>query len=96
MKNAILKELHAAIEEWARVHNVETSLIEVKPGGIGSSVYIFVVARKGFENWPWYERHDSLFDFLNAKVDRTGSDVFISRLSPMTEEEYEKYEGVEV
>ena len=95
MKSSVLKELHAAIEEWARVHNVETSLIEVKPSGIGSSVHILVVARKGFENWPWYERHDSLFNFLNAKVDRTGSDVFISRLSPMTEEEYEKYEGVE-
>ncbi len=97
MKSSIiLKELRAAIEEWARVHNVETSLIEIKPTGFGSSVHVLVVARKGFENWPRYERHDSLFDFLNAKVDRTGSDVFISRLSPMTEEEYEKYEGVEV
>jgi len=96
MKSSIiLKEVRAAIEEWARLHNVETSLIDVKHTGMGSIVHVLVVARKGFENWPWYERHDSLFDFLNAKVDRTGSDVFISRLSPMTEEEYEKYEGVE-
>jgi hypothetical protein len=95
MKSPILKELRAAIEEWARVHNVETTLIDIKPSGKGSSIHVLVVARKGFENWPWYERHDSLFNFLNAKVDRTGSDVFISRLSPMTEEEYEKYEGVE-
>ncbi len=96
MKSAILKELKAAIEEWARVHNIETSLIDVKQTGMGSIVHVLVVARKGFENWPFHERHDSLFSFLNAKVDRTHSDVFISRLSPMTEEEYEKYEGVEV
>ena len=94
MKNSVLNELHAAIEEWARVHNVETSLIEVKPSGIGSSVHILAVARKGFENWSWVERHDSLFDFLNAKVKRP-SDLLISRLSTMTEEEYEKYESVE-
>ena len=95
LKNSILKELHSAIEEWARVHNLETSRIEVKHSGIGSSVHVLVVASKGFENWPWVERHDSLFAFLNAKVKRP-SDLFISRLSPMTEEEYEKYEGVEV
>jgi len=94
MKSSVLKELHAAIEEWARVHNIETSLIEVKPSGIGSSVHILVVARKGFENWPQFERHDSFFNFLNTQVKRP-RDVFISRFSPMTEEEYEKYEGVE-
>ena len=96
MKSSILKELKAAVEEWARLHNIETSLIEVKYAGIDSIVHVLVVARKGFENWPFHERHDSLFNFLNANVDRTGSNVFISRLSPMTEDEYEKYEGVEV
>lgn len=95
MKTAILNELRTAIEEWARAHNIEISLIEVKPSGIGSSVHVLLVARTGFENWPRFERHDSLFSFLNAKVKRP-SDLIISRLSPMTEEEYESYEGVEV
>jgi len=96
MKSSIiLKELRAAIEEWARVHNVEISLIEIKPTGFGSSVHVLVIARKGFENWPRYERHDSLFDFIHAKLNLNG-DLFISRLSAMTEEEYEKYEGVVV
>jgi len=95
MKNAFLKELREAAEEWARIHNIETTLIDAKPTGIGSSVRVIVVARKGFENWSRYDRHHSLFNFLHDKVNVNGS-LFISRLSMMTEEEYEKYEGVEV
>lgn len=94
MKNSVLNDLRAAIEEWTRVHNVEASLIEVKPSGIGSSVHILVVARKGFENWSSVERHYSLFGFLNAKVKRP-SDLLISRLSTLTEEEYNNYQEVE-
>jgi hypothetical protein len=95
MKTSLLKELRTAIEEWAHIHNVEITLIDIQPSGIGSNVHVIVVARKGFENWRRSERHDSLFDFIHAKLNLDG-DLFISRLSAMTEEEYEKYEGVEV
>jgi len=95
MKTAILNELRAAIEEWARLHNIETSRIEVKYSGIGSHIHIDVVARHGFENWWWAERDRSLIDFIFSKVTQNG-DFFISRLETMTEAEYEKYEGIEV
>jgi len=95
MKTAILKELRAAVEEWARLHNIETTLINVKYAGIGSYVHLLVVARTGFENWRWSERERSLIDFLDNKVKNNG-DFFISRLETMTEEEFEKYEEVEV
>jgi hypothetical protein len=55
---------------------------------------VLVVARKGFENWSWFERDSSLFDFLHAKANNNGA-LFISSLGTMTEEEYEKYESVE-
>ena len=93
MKTSILKELQAAIEEWARAHNIETAVINVKYAGIGSYVHILVVARNGFENWRWSERERSLIDFLDNKVENN-RDFFISRLETMTEEEYEKYEEV--
>jgi len=95
MKTSRLKELRAVIEEWAHIHNVETSLIEIQPRGIGSNVHVTVVASNGFENWRRSERHDSLFDFIHAKLNLDG-DLFISRLSVMNEEEYEKYERVAV
>ncbi len=95
MKTSRLKDLRAIIEEWADIHNVETTLIDIQPRGIGSNVHVIVVARKGFENWRRSERHDSLFDFIHAKLNLNG-ELFISRLSAMTEEEYESYEGVEV
>jgi len=95
MKNSVLEELREAAEEWARIHNVEIVLIEAKYTGIGSSVHVLVVARRGFENWSRYDRHHSLFNFLHDKVKANGK-LFISRLSMMTEAEYEKYEGVEV
>ncbi len=94
MKTSLLEKLRAAVEEWARIHNVETTLIDAKYTGIGSNVHVVVVARKGFENWSRYERHNSLFQFLHDKVNGNG-DLVITRLSMMTEEEYEKYEGVE-
>jgi len=95
MKNSVLEELREAAEEWARIHNVEVGLIEAKYTGIGSSVHVLVVARRGFESWSRYDRHHSLFNFLHDKV-KTDGKLFISRLSMMTEAEYEKYEGVEV
>ncbi len=95
MKTALLKKLREAIEEWAQAHNVEATLIEAKYIGIGSHVHVRVVARRGFENWSRHERHDSLFDFLHDKLESDG-DLVISRLSTMTEAEYEKYEEVEV
>ncbi len=95
MKNSLLKKLREAAEEWARINNIESVLIDAKYTGIGSSVHVVVVARKGFENWSRYERHQSLFNFLHDKANANGN-LFISRLSMMTEEEYEKYEGVEV
>ncbi len=95
MKTALLEKIREAAAEWARAHNIETTLIEAKYSGVGSSVHVFVVARRGFENWWWSERDRSLFRFLHAKVN--GADEFIiSSLNTMTEEEYEKYEGVEV
>ena len=95
MKSSILKDLHAAVEEWARAHNIETALINVKYAGIGSYVHILVVARKGFENWRWSERERDLIAFLDDKIKNNG-DFFLSRLETMTEEEYEKYEDAEV
>jgi len=94
MKSSILEELREAAEEWARIHHVEASLIEAKHTGIGSSVHVLVVARRGFENWSRYDRHHSLFNFLHDKV-KTNGKLFISRLSMMTEEEYDKYDRVE-
>jgi len=95
MKSSILRELRAAAEEWARNHNVQTILIDVKYSGVGSYVHVIIVANKGFENWRWSERDRSLFDFLHTRVSNNG-DFFISRLETMTEAEYEKYEGIEV
>jgi len=95
MKTLLLKRLRAAIEEWAQIHNVAITLINIQPSGVGSNVHVIVVASQGFENWRRSERHDSLFDFIHAKLNLNGN-LFISRLSAMTEEEYEKYEGVEV
>lgn len=94
MKSTLIKKVRAAVEEWARIHNIETTLIEAKYTGLGSNVHVLVVARKGFENWPRYERHNSLFQFLDSKLNTDG-DLVITGLGMMTEEEYEKYEGVE-
>ncbi len=95
MKNSFLKELREAAEEWARMHNVETTMIEAKYTGLGANVHVLVVARKGFENWSRYERHNSLFQFLDSKLNANG-ELVITGLGMLTEEEYEKYEGVEV
>jgi hypothetical protein len=94
MKTALLKKLHEAVAEWARIHNIETNLIEVKPSGIASGVHILVVARRGFENWRWSERERDLFRFLRPQFNGNG-DFAITRLETMTEEEYEKYADVE-
>lgn len=93
MKAKLLANLRAAAAEWASLHNVEAVLIEAKYSGIGSNVHIRVVARSGFESWPRSKREHDLFDFLHAKINGNG-DFFISSLITMTEEEYEKYEGV--
>jgi len=94
MKSILLKKLRSAVEEWARMHNVETTLIEAKYTGLGSNVHVLVVARTGFENWSRYERHNSLFQFLDSKLNANG-ELVITGLGMMTEEEHEKYEGVE-
>jgi hypothetical protein len=94
MRAARLKELYTAIEDWAQKHHVETTFIEAKYCGIGDNVHVLVVARKGLENWRDHERHDSLFNFLHANINRNGG-PFISLLHIMTEDEYEKYGGDE-
>jgi hypothetical protein len=95
MKSQLLTKLRSAVEEWAKIHNIEITLIDAKYTGFGSSVHVIVVARRGFENWSPYERHNSLFQFLYDKVGANG-DLVITRLSMMTEDEYEKYEDAEV
>lgn len=95
MKNSLLKKLREATEEWAKIHNVETASIDAQYTGVGASVHVVVVAHRGFENWLRYDRHHSLFNFLHDKVNANGG-LFISRLSMLTEEEYEKYAEVEV
>lgn len=95
MKSTLLTDLRLAAAEWARIHQVETTLIKARFSGIGENVHMLVVARRGFENWPAYERHKSLFDFLHQQANTNGG-LFISRLSMMTEEEYERYEGLEL
>jgi stress-induced morphogen len=96
MRSSLLAKLRAAVKEWAQLHNVETTLIEAKYTGLGSNVHVLVVASKGFENWSRYERHNSLFQFLHDKVG-TNEGLVITRLSMMTEEEYETYyEEVEI
>lgn len=94
MKKLLLQKVRDAAEEWARIHNIEIALIEAKYTGLGDNVHVLVVAKKGFENWARYERHHSLFRFLHDNVSMNG-DLVITRLSMMTEEEYEKYEEVE-
>ena len=94
MRSEWLKKLRAAVEEWARIHGVETTLIDAKYTGLGSSVDVLVVARKGFEDWSRYERHNSLFQFLESKLDANG-ELVITGIGMMTEEEYEKYADVE-
>ena len=95
LKTSILTKLRATIEAWAHIHNVEITLIDIQPSGISSNVHVIVVARKGFEIWRRSERHDNLFDFIHTKLSLDG-DLFISRLSAMTEEEYERCEGAAV
>jgi len=94
MKTLLLKKLREVIAEWARTHNIETTLIEVKPSGIASGVHILVVARRGFDDWRWSERERDLFRFLHPQFNGNG-DFVITRLETMTEEEYEKYAEVE-
>ncbi len=94
MKTLLLEKLREVVAEWARTHNIETTLIEVKPSGIGPGVHILVVARRGFETWRWSERERDLFRFLRAKFNGNG-DFVITRLETMTAEEYEKYAEVE-
>lgn len=95
MKTNLLKDLRAAIEQWAQDRNIEIIHLEVKYSGIGSNVHIRVVARHGFENWPRSDRENHLFDFLHAKINRNGN-LFISSLIALTEEEYEQVEGAEI
>jgi len=94
MKTFLLQKLREAIAEWARTHNIETTLIEVKPSGIGPGVHVLVVARRGFENWRWSERERDLFRFLHPQFNGN-SDFVITRLETMTEKDYEKYAEVE-
>ncbi len=95
MKPLLLERLRAAVGEWSQNNNVEPALIDAKYTGLGASVHVLLVARRGFENWSAYERHKSLFGFLHQRVNDDGG-LFIIRLSMMTEAEYEKYEGVAV
>jgi len=92
MKTVLLEKLRASIAEWARMHNIETTVIEAKFSGLGAGVHLLVVARRGFENWRWAERE--LFRFISNQFNGTG-DFVITRLETMTEAEYEKFEGVE-
>ena len=95
MKTVILEKLRETVAQWARNHNIETTVIEVKPSGIASGVHILVVARQGFENWHWSARERDLFRFLRSRFNGT-NDFVITRLETLTEEEYEKYAEVEV
>jgi hypothetical protein len=94
MKSSKLDLLREKVEEWARIHNVDAKLIEVKPSGIGSNIHILVVARHGFENWPRYERRNDLFDYLHKHAN-PDHDLVLTLVLTMTEEEYDKYERVE-
>jgi len=94
MKSSKIDLLRTTIEEWVRLHQIDAKLIEVKPSGIGDNIHILVVARKGFENWPSYERRSDLFKYLHnhANPDKK---LVITLLITMTEEEYDKYDRVE-
>lgn len=94
MKTAVLEKLREAVTEWVRNHEIEATLVEVKPSGIAVGVHILVVARRGFENWHWSERERDLFRFLRSRFNGN-SDFVITRLETMTEEQYDKYAEVE-
>jgi len=94
MKSSKLDLLRAAIEEWTRIHHIDAKLIEVKPSGIGSNIHILVVARQGFESWPYYERRSDLFKYLHEHAN-PDKDLVITMLLTMTEDEYDKYDRVE-
>lgn len=91
MKPSRLVQVHAAAEEWARLHNIEATRIEVKPSGIGSNIHVLVVARRGFENWPRSERQDDLFHYLHEHAN-PDNELVITLALTMTEEEYDKHE----
>lgn len=95
MKTIVLEKLREAVMEWVQSHNIETTLVEVKPSGIALGVHILVVARRGFESWHWAERERDLFRFLRARFNGN-NDFMITRLETMTEDQYEKYAEVEV
>ncbi|MCI0697279.1 hypothetical protein L0337_35405 [candidate division KSB1 bacterium] len=95
MKLSKLAQLRAAVEDWTRLHNVDATLIEVKPSGIGSNIHVLVVARRGFENWPRHERRNDLFNYLHQHAN-PDNDLVLTLVLTMTEEEYEKYERVEI
>lgn len=95
MKNTLLDNLRAATAELAHIHNIDAALIKARYSGIGDNVHVLLVARRGLEHWAAYERHKSLFDFLHRQVHSNGG-LFISRLSMMTEDEYENAGDFEV
>jgi hypothetical protein len=94
MNATLLKKLYVAVEEWAQEHHVEPTFIEVKYTGLGYNVEIMIVAQQGLENWRAYERHDSLFNFIHARLNQKDG-LGLTLLHIMTEDEYEKYVGHE-
>jgi acid stress-induced BolA-like protein IbaG/YrbA len=87
-----VKKIKAAVEDWARQYpQVELSVIEAYPSGIGENVHVIIVAQKGFENWRQLARQKDLEAFLRKRLGDAES-AKIPLLLTLTEEEFDRYE----
>jgi hypothetical protein len=92
MRKLFIEKIKKAVQDWAKQYpQVELYIVDVYPSGIGENLHVIVVATKGFENWRQLEIHKDLFTFLRKQLGDIDV-VKISKILPLTEEEYEQYE----
>jgi hypothetical protein len=92
MRKLFIEKIKKVVHDWAAQYpQVELYLIDVYPSGIGENLHLIVVAAKGFENWRQLAIREDLFTFLRKQLGDADV-VRISKILPLTEEEYEQYE----
>jgi hypothetical protein len=61
MKRKFIEKIAKAVYKWAKQYaNVELAEVEIANSGFGDHIDVIVVAKKGFENWRSFDRHDDL------------------------------------
>lgn len=92
MSRALIKKIKETIQAWAKQYpQVELSVIEAYPSGIGENLHVIVVANKGFETWNRSERQDEIRRFLRQQLGHADTaNIFL--LLTFTEEEFDRYE----